>query len=136
MEPLKIITQETSVICQANIDYTTCSMQCQLPFVYIQYSSSQTFWSQNTFILFKIRGRQRPFVYVNYIYQDLPYQKLKQVNMENVLNSFKNNKLFSFVDYVPVKGEIIWYLSLTAWLISLSIILSSSIHAVAKGIRH
>ena len=24
--------------------------------------------------------------------------------------------LFSFVDYVPVKGEIIWYLSLTAWL--------------------
>ena len=28
--------------------------------------------------------------------------------------------LFSFVDYVPVKGEIIWYLSLTAWLISLS----------------
>ena len=22
--------------------------------------------------------------------------------------------LFSFVDYVPVKGEIIWYLSLTA----------------------
>ena len=42
--------------------------------------------------------------------------------------------LFSFVDYVPVKGEIIWYLSLTTWLISLSIMLSSSIHAVAKGI--
>ena len=42
--------------------------------------------------------------------------------------------LFSFVDYVPVKGEIIWYLSLTAWLISLSIMLSSSIHDVAKGI--
>ena len=41
--------------------------------------------------------------------------------------------LFSFFDYVPVKGEIIWYLSLTAWLISLSIMLSSSIHAVAKG---
>ena len=41
--------------------------------------------------------------------------------------------LFSFVDYVPVKGEIIWYLSLIAWLISLSIMLSSSIHAVAKG---
>ena len=31
--------------------------------------------------------------------------------------------LFSFVDYVAVKGEIIWYLSLTAWLISLSIML-------------
>ena len=29
--------------------------------------------------------------------------------------------LFSFVDYVPVTGEIIWYLSLTPWLISLSI---------------
>ena len=41
--------------------------------------------------------------------------------------------LFSFVDYVPVKGEIMWYLSLTARLISLSIMLSSSIHAVAKG---
>ena len=42
--------------------------------------------------------------------------------------------LFSSVDYVPVKGEIIWYLSLIAWLISLSIMLSSSIHAVVKGI--
>ena len=41
--------------------------------------------------------------------------------------------LFSSVDYVPVKGEIIWYLSLTAWLVSLSIMLSSSIHTVAKG---
>ena len=39
--------------------------------------------------------------------------------------------LFSPVDYVPVKDEIIQYLSLTAWLISLSIMLSSSIHAVA-----
>ena len=26
--------------------------------------------------------------------------------------------LFSSIDYVLVKGEIIWYLSLTAWLIS------------------
>ena len=42
--------------------------------------------------------------------------------------------LFPFVDYAPVKGEIIWYLSLTTWLISLSIILFSSIPAVAKGI--
>ena len=42
--------------------------------------------------------------------------------------------LFSFVDYVPVKGEILWYLSLTTWFISLSIMLSSSTHAVAKGI--
>ena len=42
--------------------------------------------------------------------------------------------LFSSIDYVPVTGEIIWYLSFTAWLISLSIMLSSSIHAVAKGI--
>ena len=42
--------------------------------------------------------------------------------------------LFNSVDYVPVKGEIIWYLSLITWLISLSIMFSSSIHAVAKGI--
>ena len=42
--------------------------------------------------------------------------------------------LFSSIAYVPVKGEIIWYLSLTSWLISLSIMLSSFIHAVAKGI--
>ena len=34
-----------------------------------------------------------------------------------------------FVDQVPLIGEIIWYLSFTAWLISLSIMLSSSIHA-------
>ena len=41
--------------------------------------------------------------------------------------------LFSSVDYVLLKGEIIWYLSLTVWLILLSIMLSSSIHAFAKG---
>ena len=40
---------------------------------------------------------------------------------------------FLSIDYVPVKGEIIWNLSLPTWLISLSIMLSSSIHAVAKG---
>ena len=42
--------------------------------------------------------------------------------------------LFSSIHYVPVKGEIIWYLSLTVCIISLSIMLSSSIHAVAKSI--
>ena len=41
--------------------------------------------------------------------------------------------LFFVVDYVPVKGEIIWYLSLTIWLISLIIMLSTSIHAVTNG---
>ena len=41
--------------------------------------------------------------------------------------------LFSFVDQVPIKDEIIWYFSLTFWLISLSIMLSSSIHTVTKG---
>ena len=41
--------------------------------------------------------------------------------------------LVCFIDQVPVKGEVIWYLSLTAWLISLSIMFSSSIHAVSKG---
>ena len=42
--------------------------------------------------------------------------------------------LFSSVDYVPVKGEIIWYLSLTVYLISLSIMLSSSILAVINDV--
>ena len=37
--------------------------------------------------------------------------------------------LFSSIAYVPVKGDVIWYLSLTVWLISLNIMLSSSIHA-------
>ena len=41
--------------------------------------------------------------------------------------------LVCFVDYVPLIGEIMWYLSFTSWLISLSIMLSRSIHAVAKG---
>ena len=41
--------------------------------------------------------------------------------------------LACFVDYVPLIGEIIWYLSFTAWFVSLTIMLSSSIHAVAKG---
>ena len=36
------------------------------------------------------------------------------------------------VDKVPLTGEIIWHLSFTAWFISLSIKLSSSIHAVMK----
>ena len=38
-----------------------------------------------------------------------------------------------FFHYIPLISDIIWYLSFTAWLISLSIILSSSIHAVVKG---
>ena len=42
--------------------------------------------------------------------------------------------LICFVDYVPLIDEIIWYFSFTSWLISLSIMLSSSIHAVCcKG---
>ena len=41
--------------------------------------------------------------------------------------------LVCFVDQLPLIGEIIWYLSLTSWLTSLSITLSSSIHAVTKG---
>ena len=40
--------------------------------------------------------------------------------------------LFSSMDYVQVKGEIIWYLSLTVWLISLGIMISSSIHAAKR----
>ena len=38
-----------------------------------------------------------------------------------------------FIHQVPLISEIIWYLSLTTWLISLSIILFSSIHALSKG---
>ena len=41
--------------------------------------------------------------------------------------------LICFVDYVPVKDDIIWYLYFTTWLTSLSIMLSNSIHAVMKG---
>ena len=37
------------------------------------------------------------------------------------------------VDYVPLIGKIIWYLSFITWLISLSIMFSSPIHAVTKG---
>ena len=60
----------------------------------------------------------------------LPIVRLFLTSMSLVIFCF----LFSPTYYVPVKGEIIWYLSLAAWLISLSIMLSSSILAVAKGI--
>ena len=60
----------------------------------------------------------------------LPIVGLFLTSMSLVIFCF----LFSSIYYVPVKGEIIWYLSLTFWLISLSIMLCSSIHAVAKGI--
>ena len=60
----------------------------------------------------------------------LPIVRLFLTSMSLVIFCF----LFSSIYYVPVKGEIIWCLFLTAWLISLSIMLSSFIHAVAKGI--
>ena len=41
--------------------------------------------------------------------------------------------LVYFVHQIPLIGEIIWYLPFTTWLISLNIIFSSSIHAIAKG---
>ena len=41
--------------------------------------------------------------------------------------------LVCFVDQVPLIGEMIWYLSFTAWLTSLSLMLSRFNHAVAKG---
>ena len=63
-------------------------------------------------------------------YSPLTIVRLFLTSMSLVIFCF----LFSSIDYVPVKGEIIWYLSLIAWLISLNIMLSSSIHAVAKGI--
>ena len=64
-------------------------------------------------------------------YSPLVIVRLFLTSMSLVIFCF----LFTLVDYVPVKGEIIWYLSLTTWLISLSIMFSSSIHAVAKGIN-
>ena len=65
-----------------------------------------------------------------FTHSPLPIVSLFLTSMTLVIFCF----LFSSVYYVPVKGEIIWYLVLTIWLISLSIMLSSSIHAVAKGI--
>ena len=41
-----------------------------------------------------------------------------------------------FVDQIQIIGEIIWYLSFTAWLISLSIMLSSSIRAPQCSLQH
>ena len=41
--------------------------------------------------------------------------------------------LVYFVHWIPLISEIIWYLSFTNWLISLIIIVSSSLHDVAKG---
>ena len=41
--------------------------------------------------------------------------------------------LACFVDQVPLIGKIIWYVCFTVWLISLSIMLSRSIHVVMKG---
>ena len=41
--------------------------------------------------------------------------------------------LVHFVHWVPHMSEIIWYLSFSDWIISLSILFSRSIHAVAKG---
>ena len=41
--------------------------------------------------------------------------------------------LAQFVHWIPHVSEIIWRLSLSDWLISLSIMFSMSIHTVAKG---
>ena len=65
----------------------------------------------------------------------LPHSPLAIVTLFLISMSLVIFCLFvCFIDYVPVKGEIIWYLSLTTWLISLGIMLSSSIHAIAKVI--
>ena len=41
--------------------------------------------------------------------------------------------LFQLVHQIPCKSEIIWYLSFSDWLISLSIMFSKSIYTAAKG---
>ena len=71
----------------------------------------------------------KPFSPLSLLLSPLAIVRLFLISMSLVIFCL----LFSFVDYVPVKGEIIWYLSFTAWLISLSIMLSSSIHAIARG---
>ena len=43
--------------------------------------------------------------------------------------------LVYFVHWIPVINDVIWYLSFTNCLISLSIIFSSSIHAVTSGMN-
>ena len=41
--------------------------------------------------------------------------------------------LVQFLCYIPYMSEIIWHLSCSVWLISLSVMFSMSIHTVAKG---
>ena len=41
--------------------------------------------------------------------------------------------LAQFVHWIPHMSDIVWYLSFSDWLISLSIMFSRSIHTVAKG---
>ena len=46
---------------------------------------------------------------------------------------FPSLMFICFVSYIPHMSEVIWFLSFSDWLISLSIIPSSSIHVVANG---
>ena len=66
-------------------------------------------------------------------HQPFPSYPLVTVNLFYISKSLLLFcSLVCFVDQVPLIGEIIWYFSFTTWLISLRIILSSFIQAVAK----
>ena len=49
------------------------------------------------------------------------------------MSLFMFSLLVQFVHQIPHMSEVIWYLSFSDWLISLSIMFSRSIHTVAKG---
>ena len=80
--------------------------------------------------LYMFLDNPSPFPWVSPPTSPLVTVSLSFISMSLVLFCL----LVCFVDYILLIGEIIWYLSFTTWLISLSIMLSSSIHAVAKGI--
>ena len=62
-----------------------------------------------------------------------PFHSLDTVSVFQVSMSLVPFRLLVyFVHLVPLVSEITWYLSFTNWLISLSMIFSSSTHAVTK----
>ena len=56
-----------------------------------------------------------------------------RINQIEMIDRQIDRLIVCYVDQVPFKGEIIWYLSFTSQIISLSKMLSSSIHTLRKG---
>ena len=72
-----------------------------------------------------------PFIFFHSV---LPPSALTAVTLFSVsMSLFLFCLSVYFVHQIPHTEKIIWYLSCSDWLISLSIIVSRSIHAVAKG---